>query len=84
MQLNEKTKKLKYSSDALEEINEIYTAVINSLNIAITSYATRDLEKAKSIKEIENSINSYQKNIEKNTFKDYMMDVVTLMRGQFS
>ncbi|MDU5104519.1 Na/Pi symporter [Clostridium butyricum] len=61
LSIERKNKKLKYSSDALEEINEIYTAVINSLNIAITSYATRDLEKAKSIKEIENSINSYQK-----------------------
>lgn len=56
-----KNKKLKYSTDALDEINEIYKAVVNSLNIAITSYATRDLEKAKSIKEIENSIDLYQK-----------------------
>ena len=55
-------KKLKYSSEALDEITEIYTAVMDALNIAITSYATRDINKAKSISEIENLIDLYQKN----------------------
>lgn len=55
-------KKLKYSNEALDEINEIYTAVMDALNIAITSYGTRDVNKAKSISGIENLIDSYQKN----------------------
>lgn len=59
--LERKNKKLKYSSYALEEINEIYESVINSLDTAIASYSTRDLEKAKSVKEIENLIDSYQR-----------------------
>lgn len=56
-----KNKKLKYSKDALDEINQIYNSVMDSLNIAITSYATRDIEKAKSISKVEDLIDSYQK-----------------------
>lgn len=60
--VEKKNKKLKYSNEALEEINEIYNAVIDALNIAITAYATRDIQKAKTISNIENKIDSYQKN----------------------
>ena len=60
--VEKKNKKLKYSNEALEEINEIYNAVIDALNIAITAYATRDIQKAKTISSIENKIDSYQKN----------------------
>ena len=60
--IEKKNKKLKYTSEALEEINEIYNSVMESLDIAITSYSTRDILKAKTIGDIENRINSYQKN----------------------
>ena len=67
--LEKKNRKLKYSTDALNEIRELYNAVINSLDIAIESYATRDIEKAKSIKEVEDSINNYQKNYREHHIK---------------
>lgn len=59
--LEKKNRKLKYSSNALDEINEIYEAVMNSLNVAIISYATRNIDKAKSVYEIDKLIDSYQK-----------------------
>lgn len=55
-------KKLKYSKDAIDELYTIYDTVINSLDIAIDSYITRDVDKAKTIVEVENKINYYQKN----------------------
>ncbi|WP_294378703.1 Na/Pi cotransporter family protein [uncultured Clostridium sp.] len=60
--VEKKRKKLKYSSDALYEINEIFSAVMEALNIAITSYSSKDIEKAKTINEIEDTIDLYQKN----------------------
>ena len=59
--VEKKNKKLKYSKDALDELEQIYNAVIKALNIAITSYATRDIEKARSISKVEDLIDSYQK-----------------------
>lgn len=55
-------RKLKYSNDAIDELYAIYDTVINSLDIAIDSYSTRDVDKAKTIVEVENKINYYQKN----------------------
>ena len=59
--VEKKNKKLKYSKDALDELNQIYNSVMDALNIAITSYATRDIEKARSISKVEDLIDSYQK-----------------------
>lgn len=64
-----KNRKLKYSSEALTEIDQIYTAVIKALDIAIVSYATRDLEKAKSIYNVEDLIDSYQKDYREHHIK---------------
>ncbi len=54
-------KKLKYSQDALNELYEIYNLTLKSLEIAIDSYVNRDITKAKSILEIEDKIDAYQK-----------------------
>lgn len=59
--VEKKNKKLKYSKDALDELNQIYNSVMDALNIAITSYATRDIEKARSISKVEDLIDLYQK-----------------------
>ena len=55
-------RRLKYSKDAIDELYAIYDSVIESLDIAIDSYVTRNVDKAKTIIEVENKINSYQKN----------------------
>ena len=52
---------LSYSSDAMEELYEIYNYTVNALEISIESYANRDVEKARSIRAIESRINSSQK-----------------------
>lgn len=54
-------KKLKYSKDAISELNEIYEETIKALEIAVDSYATHDIAKAKSIMAIEDKIDTYQK-----------------------
>ena len=54
-------KKLKYSKDAISELNEIYEETIKALEIAVDSYATHDVAKAKSIMAIEDKIDTYQK-----------------------
>lgn len=54
-------KKLKYSKDAIEELYEVYNSTIQALEISIDSYVTRDIDKARSIVEIENKIDTYQK-----------------------
>lgn len=54
-------KKIEYSSDAMEEINKIYNYTNTALTIAIESYANRDINKARSIEEIESRIDSSHK-----------------------
>ena len=54
-------KKLKYSKDAIDELNEIYEETIKALEIAVESYATHDIAKAKSIMAIEDKIDTYQR-----------------------
>ncbi|MBE6071616.1 MAG: Na/Pi cotransporter family protein [Clostridium butyricum] len=55
-------KRLKYSKDAIDELYEIYEATLEALEIAVKSYETRNIDQAKSIIEIENKIDTYQKN----------------------
>ena len=52
---------LSYSSDALEELYEIYNYTMNALEIAIESYANRDVDKARGIRAIESRIDSSQR-----------------------
>ncbi|MEG0641516.1 MAG: Na/Pi cotransporter family protein [Clostridium sp.] len=54
-------KKLEYSSDAIEELYEIYNYTMTALQVAIESYENRDVEKARSIAAIEARIDASQK-----------------------
>lgn len=54
-------KKLVYSEDAIEQLNEIYNYANTALTIAIESYANRDIEKARTIESIEERIDSAQR-----------------------
>ena len=54
-------KNLQYSKDAQEEIYEVYNMTMDALEIAIDSYVSRDIEKAKSIEAVEDKIDRYQK-----------------------
>ncbi len=54
-------KKLEYTDDAVQELNNIYLNTIKALDIAIDSYAQRDVIKAKSIQEVESEIDKQQK-----------------------
>ena len=54
-------KNLKYSQDAINELYEIYNSTLKALEIAIESYMNRDIDKARSIIDIENKIDKYQK-----------------------
>lgn len=55
------TRKLKYSSDAINELYKIYNLVIEALNISINSYISKDASIARTITQVEAKINSYQK-----------------------
>lgn len=54
-------KNLKYSKDAIDELYEIYNSTLEALEIAIDSYVTRDIIKAKSIIDVEDKIDAYQR-----------------------
>ncbi|WP_294394333.1 Na/Pi cotransporter family protein [uncultured Clostridium sp.] len=55
-------KNLKYSEDAVAELYEIYNSTLKALEIAIDSYVNRDIVKAKSILDVEDKIDAYQRN----------------------
>lgn len=54
-------KNLKYSNEAIDELNEIYDYTMKAIEISIDSYVNRDIEKAKSIIDVENKIDSCQR-----------------------
>lgn len=54
-------KNLQYSKDAEQEIYEVYNMAMDALDIAIESYISRDVDKAKSIRVVEDKIDRYQK-----------------------
>lgn len=54
-------KDLEYSSDAIDELKEMYEYTRNSLQIAIESYENRDVAKASLIGEVEERINTLEK-----------------------
>lgn len=54
-------RKLSYSTDAIEELYEIYNYTMTALEVSIESYANKDIEKARGINSIEARIDSSQK-----------------------
>ena len=54
-------KSLDYSEDALSELDSIYGSTLEALDIAIESYENRDVNKAKSIAEVEAQIDKKQR-----------------------
>ena len=54
-------RKVSYSSDAIDELYEIYNYTITALDIAIESYANKDVKKAESIDAVESRIDDAQK-----------------------
>lgn len=55
------SRKLEYSDKAIEQINNMYNKVVETLDIAIGSYAEKDVEKAKQINGIEEEVDRLQK-----------------------
>lgn len=55
------TRKLEFSEEAIENLGHMYKYTINSLQESIESYEHLDLEKAKSIKAIEEKIDALEK-----------------------
>ena len=53
--------KLTYSKEAIEELYEIYNYTMTALQIAIESYANKDVEKARNVHDVERRIDSAQK-----------------------
>lgn len=53
--------KIAYTSEAVEDLYEIYNYTMTALEVAIESYANRDVEKARSIRQIEARIDSSEK-----------------------
>lgn len=62
-------KGLKYSDEAIRELNNIYENTISALQVAIEAYEKRDLDKASSIYAIEENIDSAHKNFRDNHIK---------------
>lgn len=62
-------RKLKYSEDALNEIDYIYDQTIKALEITIDSYANENIEEAGTIYEIERKIDASQKEFRENHIK---------------
>ena len=54
-------KSLEYSKDAIEELESIYSSTLEALDIAIESYENRNVNKAKSIVDVEAKIDKKQK-----------------------
>ena len=54
-------RKVKYSLDALNDLNEIYESVVKSLDISIGAYTDRNVNEAKTNFKVENQIDTYKK-----------------------
>lgn len=54
-------KKVDYSEQAIDQIHKVYDKALESLSVAIDSYATKDVNKAKSVNEIESELDRMQK-----------------------
>ena len=62
-------RKLKYSEDALKEIDYIYDQTIKALDITIDAYANENVEEAGNIYEVERKIDASQKEFRENHIK---------------
>jgi len=56
-------RKVKYSLDALNDLNEIYESVVKSLDISIGAYTDRNVNEAKTNFKVENQIDTYKKRL---------------------
>ena len=74
-------KNLKYTDDAIKELNEIYNYTAKALDIAISSYENKDPEKAKTIEEVEASIDSAQERFRTEHIKRLYEDRCTAYTG---
>lgn len=54
-------KKLQYSDDAIAEVKNIYETTLKALDMSIECYESRDVEKAKSVMEVETRIDKQHK-----------------------
>lgn len=63
------SKKIYFSKEAIDEIETIYTYTLNAVNIAIDSYSSRNAYKAEKIKDIEDKIDSLEKELRENHIK---------------
>ena len=54
-------RKVKYSSDTLKDLNEIYDSVLKSLDISIGAYTDKNVNEAKQNFKIEHQIDTYRK-----------------------
>lgn len=64
--LQREVKNLSYSKEATNELRLVYADTIKALEIAISAYAERDIEKAEQVYHIENRIDSQQKEYRNN------------------
>lgn len=62
-------KHLKYSEDAMQELDFIYNQTSRALEVAVEAYENRDIEKADTIYSIEQKIDSSQKEFRDNHIK---------------
>lgn len=62
-------RKVKYSSDALDDLNEIYHSVLKSLDISIKAYTDNNINEAKLTFKIENQIDTYNKDYREKQIK---------------
>ena len=61
--------KLEVSNEALSEINEIYSATLEALDLSIKSYSNKEVISIKHIEDIENSIDFLEKKFRNNNIK---------------
>lgn len=54
-------KKLEYSEDAIKQVKNMYKKTSESLEVAINSYANKDIDKAKEVNAIEMEVDKMQK-----------------------
>ena len=62
-------RKLKFNSDAINDLNEIYDYVLKSLEISIGAYTDKNVNEAKQNFKIENKIDTYRKDYRKKHIK---------------
>lgn len=72
---------INYSSDAIEELYEIYNYTMTAVEVATESFVNRDVEKARSIREIEARIDASQKKFRERHIKRLYEDKCSAYAG---